>query len=234
MSRSHSFYMLYRSQPRAAITFSPTSHHCCDNLTSQISRMRFFSFLAGAAIFALQTSAAPLEARQDELKPFEVTSMASSSPPGRPGSTPCTRPVHDYGLPCTLTIVPGRYIRANVTDPNSYFLTQGSRNLTIPAGSQGIACEARWYRGESAYGRTWPCNDIADGHWALQVLPGTPDSTSSVSVFKLRFIHAVEPGLSFANTRYEAEASFAAENLVGRCTPSGWCNYALSSAGECP
>lgn len=176
--------------------------------------MRFFSVLTGAALFALQTSAAPLEARQDELKPFEVTSMASSSPPGRPGETPW------------------RYIRANITDPNSYFLTQGTRNLTIPAGSQGIDCEARWYRGESPQGRTWPCNSIADGHWALQVLPGTSGSSSSVSDFKLRFIHAVEPGSSYANTRYEAEASFSAEILSGRCSSSGWCNYFLSSAAK--
>lgn len=196
--------------------------------------MRFFSILTGAAIFALQTSAAPLEARQDELKSFEVTSMAKSSPPGRPGSTPCTQPAHYHGLLCTLTIILGSSIKANVTDPNSYFLTLGYRNLTIPAGSQGIECEARSYRGESPHGRTWPCNSIADGHWAMQVLPGTPDSTSSESVFKLRFIHAVEPGLGYANTRYEAEASFSAENLVGRCSSSGWCNYALSSAGERP
>ena len=196
--------------------------------------MRFFSVLTGAALFALQTSAAPLEARQDELKPFEVTSMASSSPPGRPGETPCTQAAHAYDLLRTLTMSLGRYIRANITDPNSYFLTQGTRNLTIPAGNQGIDCEARWYRGESPQGRTWPCNSIADGHWAMQVLPGTTDSTSSESVFKLRFIHAVEPGLGYANTRYEAEASFSAENLVGRCSSSGWCNYALSSAGERP
>ncbi|OSS50381.1 hypothetical protein B5807_04810 [Epicoccum nigrum] len=218
MSWLHSSCMLYRYVPRATIMPSPTIHYRCDNLTSQVSRMHFFSILTGAAIFALTASAIPLEARQDELKPFEVTGMASSSPPGRPGSTPW------------------RYIRASATDPNSYFLTEGTRNLTIPAGSQGINCEARWYRGESSHGRTWPCDYTENGHWALQVLPGTSDSdsdsASSVSVFKLRFIHAVEPGAPYANTRYEAEASFSAENIVGRCAPSGWCNYALSSAAK--
>ena len=238
MSWLHSSCMLYRSVPRATTMSSPTIHYRCDNLTSQVSRMHFFSVLTGAAIFALTASAIPLEARQDELKPFEVTGMASSYPPGRPGSTPCMQPAYAYDLLCTLTMVSGRYIRANVTDPNSYFLTEGTRNLTVPAGSQGINCEARWYRGESSHGRTWPCDYTENGHWALQVLPGTSDSdsdsASSVSVFKLRFIHAVEPGAPYANTRYEAEASFSAENIVGRCAPSGWCNYALSSAGEYP
>lgn len=177
--------------------------------------MHLLPSLTAVAIFALHASAVPLDARQTELKPFEVTRVVTSTPPGRPGSTPW------------------RYITADITDPNSYFLTQGPHNLTIPAGSQGIGCEARWYRGESPEGRTWPCNAAENGHWALQVLPGTSGSASSTSDFKLRFVHAVEPGTPYDNTRYEAEASFkTGDNLSGRCLSSGGCNYGLSSAAK--
>lgn len=52
--------------------------------------MQFFSSaIVGATIFGLLASAVPLEARQDELQPFQVTAVASQSPPGRPGSSPC-------------------------------------------------------------------------------------------------------------------------------------------------
>ena len=65
----------------------------------------------------------------------------------------------------------------------------------------------------------------------MQVLPGTYSSDASVSDFKLRFIHAVEPGTPFENTRYEAEAPFrSGDNMGGRCASSGWCGYALSAA----
>ncbi|KAJ8109663.1 hypothetical protein OPT61_g7296 [Boeremia exigua] len=165
--------------------------------------MRFFtSIISSAALLGSFASASPLEVRQDALQPFEVTGVSRYSPAGRPGSDPWS------------------YIRANVTDPNSYFYSEQNRNLTIPAGSQGVNCVARWYKGESPEGRTWPCDPAEYGHWALQVGSGG----------LLKFIHAVEPGSSWPNTRYEAEASFVpGENMIGRCLSSGSCTYALSA-----
>lgn len=128
----------------------------------------------------------------------------------------------------------GRYIQANVTDPNSYSITQGSYNKTVPAGLQGINCEARWYRGESPEGRTWPCNSVEQGHFALQVLPGT-GASAGVSDFKLVFIHQLEaPPLSVFK-RYQATSSFkAGDNLNTGCSASGWCSYRLEPAREYP
>ncbi|KAH6618754.1 cell death in tomato 1 [Boeremia exigua] len=169
--------------------------------------MRFLvTVFTSAALLGCSTSASPLEVRQDGLQPFEVTAVNSYSPSGRPGSDVW------------------RHMRANITDPNSYFYTSTNRNLTVPGDSQGINCEARWYRGESPLDRTWPCDPAPNGHWALQVV------SSGVYDFKLRFIHAVEPGLSWPNTRYEAEASFkSGENLIGRCLSSGSCSYSLGA-----
>ncbi|KAF3048192.1 hypothetical protein E8E12_011158 [Didymella heteroderae] len=175
--------------------------------------MHLASILTIAPIFFL-ASASPLEIRQDTLQPFNVTSSWSESPPGRPGSSPW------------------RLIRASAIDPNSYTLKRGSFNYTVPGGSQGLNCVARWYRGESPQGRTWPCDSIADGHWALQVLPGSSGDTTytAISDYKLKFIHAVEPGMSFENERYEAEVSLqTGVNLIGRCSSGGVCNYVLGA-----
>ena len=52
--------------------------------------MRFFSsVLAVTVALGFSASATPLQMRQDTLLPFEVTAVTSSSPPGRPGTTPC-------------------------------------------------------------------------------------------------------------------------------------------------
>lgn len=107
--------------------------------------------------------------------------------------------------------------------------------MTVPAGSQGINCEARWYKGENPLARTWPCEGVQDGHWAMQVLAGKTGPSNSVSDFKLRFIHGVEPGSIYGNTRIEAEAFFVSqENLNGRCSSGGVCSYSLKPDGELP
>ncbi|XPS72132.1 hypothetical protein M3J09_004302 [Ascochyta lentis] len=174
--------------------------------------MQFTTSLFAAALgLASTASAAPLEIRQDTLLPFEVTGIVTSRPPGRPGSTPWS------------------FIRANVTDHNSYSFSQGPHNGIVPAGLQGINCEARWYRRESPEGRTWPCGSVEQGHFAMQVLPGTGGS-AGVSSFKLKFIHGVEPGLPISSVFASVEAIGSFESPVdlnGRCLSSGWCNYSL-------
>jgi hypothetical protein len=125
----------------------------------------------------------------------------------------------------------GRYIRANFTDPNAYPFFVDTRDGTVPGGLQGIHCEAKWYRGESPEGRTWPCDRVLHGHFALQVLPGT-SASADVKDFKLKLIHGVEPGLSFSKVfdRVEAEVGPFTydDNLKGSCLKSGYCSYSAS------
>lgn len=126
----------------------------------------------------------------------------------------------------------GSRISAHVTDPNSYFLSYPPlSNLTVPGGSQGLNCEARWYRGESPQGRSWPCDPVETGHWTLQVLPATPGSQFvSVSNFKLKFTHVIEPRAPYKKESFEAEASLdSGRNMIGRCLSSGSCTYVLGA-----
>ncbi|KAF3048207.1 hypothetical protein E8E12_011244 [Didymella heteroderae] len=159
--------------------------------------------------FAFAISAAPLDARQDALKPFEVTAAVYNNYNGRPGSYPWTR------------------IRANVTDPNSYTFTEGSIVQTVPAGIQGVDCLAQWYIDEYTEGRTYPCDRAEQGHWAIQVYAGTQGEFWG-SDFKLKFIHVVEPGLMIQSFRgkIEGEAFFTAG-------VNGTMSYSCSSSGSC-
>ncbi|KAF3008614.1 hypothetical protein E8E13_008051 [Curvularia kusanoi] len=134
-------------------------------------------------------SATPLSARQEALKPFEVTAASYNAPNGRPGSYPWIT------------------VRANITDPNSYTFTSGSTVGTVPAGIQGLNCLAQWYPNEYSEGRSYPCDRAEKGHWVMQTLAGDGGSFSG-SDFKLRFIHVVEPGqlISSFRGRIEGEA----------------------------
>lgn len=102
---------------------------------------------------------------------------------------------------------------------------------TVPGGLQGVHCEAKWYRGESPEGRTWPCDRVPQGHFALQVLPGT-SASADVRDFKLKLIHGVEPGLAFSKVLDRVEAEVGpftyGDNLKGSCLKSGWCSYSAS------
>lgn len=142
------------------------------------------------------------------------------------------RPVIFHSLVrCELIHHLGRFVYANFTDPNPYPFFVGIHDGTVPGGLQGINCEAKWYRGESPEGRTWPCDPVPQGHFALQVLPGT-SASADVQNFKLKLIHGVEPGSSFSKVldRVEAEVGpfIYGDNVKGTCLKSGWCSYRAS------
>ncbi|KAJ8113652.1 hypothetical protein OPT61_g4263 [Boeremia exigua] len=176
------------------------------------------SSLIAAFLGATLSSAVPLEARQDALLPFEVTQIGSSNPPVRPGAHPW------------------RFITATFTDPNPYPFFVGEHDGSVPGGLQGINCEAKWYRDESPEGRTWPCDPVSQGHFAIQILPGA-NGPADVKDFKLKLIHGVEPGTSFSKVldRVEAEVGpftypdtlGGSDPMRGPCLKSGWCSYVV-------
>lgn len=170
------------------------------------------SILAVALTFGSSlSSATPLEARQDALKPFEITAMTYNSPNGRPGNYPWT------------------IIRAEVTDPNGYTFTEGSTTATVPAGIKGINCEAKWYSGEFIEGRTWPCDRAEKGHWAVRVYAGSdPSGQFYGSDFKLKFIHVVEPGPMISSFRAKIEG----EGLF-KGGPNGTTSFSCAASGGC-
>ncbi|KNG50173.1 cell death in tomato 1 [Stemphylium lycopersici] len=174
--------------------------------------MRFTATAITATLgFASSAVAAPLTARQDTLQDWQVSRVLATTPSGRPGSEPWA------------------YIWANVTDPNEITLTGPRGNYTVPAGSQGLNCVARWYTGgDSPVGRTWPCDSVSDGYWLMTVLEGTDNYISEN--FSLRFTHvAVGPYMDSAYRKsFEAEGHFeVGQNLRGLCGGSGACSWSL-------
>lgn len=59
-------------------------------------RFTFSSLTAALALTFATTSAAPLESRQDALKPFEVTAAVYNNYNGRPGSYPYRKECEPY------------------------------------------------------------------------------------------------------------------------------------------
>jgi hypothetical protein len=130
----------------------------------------------------------------------------------------------------------GNHIYANFTDPNSYPFFVGDHDGTIPGGLQGANCVVEWHRDESPEGRTYPCDIVTPSYFALQVLPGT-GASATVQDFKLKLIHAIEPGSTFSKVRGRVEAVAGpfvyGDNLNGAtkkgpCLKSGWCTYIVS------
>jgi hypothetical protein len=81
--------------------------------------------IAAVMAFASFAAATPLQARQDTLQDWQVTSVNSHTPSGRPGSYPWSS------------------LSANITDPNAINLGTSDSDGTsviVPAGSQGIVC----------------------------------------------------------------------------------------------
>ena len=130
----------------------------------------------------------------------------------------------------------GTRIRANVTDPNSYTFNWDGSIGTAPANSQGLNCYAEWYPGEYTEGRSFPCDPTEKGHWVMQPYAGEAGDFS-VSDFKLKFIHVVEPGLLVApfRARIEGEAAFRGGpngTTSSGCFSTGDCNAVLKPEGK--
>jgi hypothetical protein len=81
------------------------------------------------------------------------------------------------------------------------------------------------------FNSTWPCDTVPQGHFALQVLPGT-SASADVDDFKLKLIHGVEPGEEYSKVPHRVEAEVGpfteGDNLKIFCLKSGWCSYTAS------
>ncbi|KAF2190367.1 hypothetical protein K469DRAFT_623417 [Zopfia rhizophila CBS 207.26] len=170
------------------------------------------SILAAASL----TAANPTEKRAD-LQNWQLESLSTHSPSGRPGNYPW------------LTVT------ATVNDPNELTLgTSGSDNSTVklPVGGKALNCQAKWISPDSAYGHRWPCDNTGatDGYWFMDVVEVSGGSPTNN--FDLKFTRVAQQlyrGELFEK-KYEGQAHFglgADGNLAGSCGGSGVCNWGL-------
>jgi len=165
-------------------------------------------------LLASSTIAAPLESRQSTLNPWQLDSLSTFSPSGRPGNYPW------------LTIT------ASLTDPNTVNLgtsPNDNSTVTVPSGAQALNCEAKWIYGEKPFGRSWPCDNsgLAQGWWTLEI-EETDDF--SVAKFDAKFTRVAEVSYQGSSYRkdYEGSAHFeVGDNLGGQCGGSGVCSWQL-------
>ncbi|KAF2005265.1 cell death in tomato 1 [Amniculicola lignicola CBS 123094] len=172
-----------------------------------------FSNIIVVFLLAASTiTAAP--AKRAILQPWQVTSLTSFSPSGRPESYPW------------LTIT------TEITDPNSITLGTGTDNSTVtsPGPNAATNCQAKWYTGTSPLNHIWPCNPTEDGHWYMEVkaVKGQFSNTN----FNLKFTRKVEVlfrGEAFRKT-FSGKGHFdVPTNLGGTCGGSGVCSWGLKN-----
>lgn len=171
-------------------------------------------------LIASAALAAPtLNTRQTPpLAPWQLASLYGFSPSGRPGESPWI------------------YITATLTDPNELVLgTSDADNsaVTLPAGNQALNCRATWIRGETPFGRSWPCEDNdgeAYGWWTMRVVDaGDGASISSYTLVFTRVAEKLYLGSSYRRT-FEATQHFEVGNqLSGSCGASGVCGWGLKA-----
>jgi hypothetical protein len=113
---------LYKEEETDTLHLSTTTryiHRRSDKIKMQFTT----SALAAVLAFTASVAATPLSARADALKDWQVTSVGTGTPSGRPGSYPWST------------------LHANITDPNLIDLGPAKDDgtpVTVPAGSQGL------------------------------------------------------------------------------------------------
>ncbi|KAH8708641.1 hypothetical protein GQ44DRAFT_690748 [Phaeosphaeriaceae sp. PMI808] len=178
--------------------------------------MQLTTCILVVALGFTSVAATPVQARQNSLQDFKVTSVGVFTPSGRPESYPWS----------TIT--------ASVTDPNEINLGPAQSDgspVIAPAGSQGLNCQAKYLSGESPLGRSWPCDPTEKGYWTMQVLNG-PNGQYSSTNFNLKFKHVAD--VLYQGGRYtasyQAEGHFeVGDNMQGTCGGSGVCSWGLKA-----
>jgi hypothetical protein len=114
--------------------------------------------------------------------------------------------------------------------PEAKDLYVSTRFFNSHADTPSQNCVAKYFKGETPLGRTWPCDATTSGYWTMQVLAGSDGKYSSEN-FNLTFTHVASVlyhGSPYTAS-YQAEGHFqVGDNLKGTCGGSGVCNWGLA------
>ncbi|PSN75261.1 hypothetical protein BS50DRAFT_567961 [Corynespora cassiicola Philippines] len=160
-------------------------------------------------ILASAFAAPAANSRQAGLEPWQVTSLSTHSPSGRPGNNPHS----------TLNVT--------IHDPNTIAVTQTPTGTAVFPPSTAN-CSAQWLTAEDVpWGVEQPCSEIDHGYWTFKMTGGESGTTDFGLEFKL------VDNVTVLNQAYTKVFSGGAlfkvgDNLSGQCGGSGVCNWGLS------
>ncbi|KAK3380973.1 hypothetical protein B0H63DRAFT_523711 [Podospora didyma] len=146
----------------------------------------------------------PLLIHEAVLKPWEVSSLTTVAPSGRPGSLMTS------------------YLNLTITDPNNHI----SKAVLIPPpeGSSPTTanCSAAWpVFGTPPYDQVLNCTETPVGSWTFAMLKS--ETPNDLWDFILRFTFARKGGATFVGSAH----FYAQVNLQGTCSASGFCAFRL-------
>ncbi|KAK6952105.1 hypothetical protein Daesc_006636 [Daldinia eschscholtzii] len=169
-----------------------------------------FKFFALTGLFALGNSLPQYQPSGGDLKPWEVTSLSTFSPSGRPGNSPLA------------------HLWATITNPNSIPAGPGA---SFEPSTANCIVEWTWYVDEP-YGRTVDCTTggnqtvLSDStsKWTIEILEADSDHPSPTEDFDVKFTLTTNLTTNgedyykvFAGTQHFA----IGENMRGTCGGSG-------------
>ncbi|CAG8981878.1 hypothetical protein HYALB_00014009 [Hymenoscyphus albidus] len=170
------------------------------------------------ALFAVTIAASPainIKTPRDDLQPWQITTLYTHSPSGRPGN--------DLHLTLNATIV----------DLNTLPVAQTPTGTAVFPSSTAN-CSAQWLsRDDIPLGVEIPCTPIRFGHWTMKLLPGDGETgTGATTNFGLEFKlvdNVTVLGMVYTRT-FTGEGKFkVGDNLSGNCGGSGVCNWGLTT-----
>ncbi|KAF2713504.1 hypothetical protein K504DRAFT_487897 [Pleomassaria siparia CBS 279.74] len=170
--------------------------------------------LAKSIVAVLVATAAVSAAPAATLQSWQITSLSTHSPSGRPGNDPHS----------TLNVT--------ISDPNTIPIKNAPGNAVFPPST--ASCSAQWLtEADVPYNVVLPCTSTEYGTWTMEVLPGDgADGYGATKDFGLQFKLVDKASISNKNyTRtFTGKGTFkVGTNLSGQCGGSGTCNWGLTT-----
>ncbi|KAF2787451.1 hypothetical protein K505DRAFT_421767 [Melanomma pulvis-pyrius CBS 109.77] len=167
------------------------------------------------AIIAILAASAVSAAPAAVLQPWEITTLYTHSPSGRPGNDPHST------------------LNATINDPNTLPITQTPTGTAVFPPSTAN-CSAQWLtEADVPWNVAQPCTAIDYGTWTMTMVPGSGDAGTGATtdfglVFKL--VDSVRVLNQQYTRTFKGKGQFkVGTNLSGQCGGSGVCNWGLTT-----
>jgi len=146
----------------------------------------------------------------DTPVPWEISSLATFSPSGRPGSSP-------YSI-----------LNITITDPNTTAAGPAHRGTAVFPPTTAV-CNATFVGEAPPWGRALNCSETSYGHWSFEMLEPA-ENPSATTNFDVRFTHVSNVtviGQVFTKVYVAREHFEVGKNMGGICGASGVCSFGL-------
>ena len=180
--------------------------------------------MAIAPIVSILTTGVVGYSQQAELQPWQVTSLSTFSPSGRPGSSP-------YSI-----------INLTITDPNTINAGPAHRGTAIfpPTTANCSTYWDTWSETETPYNKTNACSEVQYGYWTFEMreTSGTSSTyikpTENVDIVFTHVDNVTVIGSVYTKTFVGTAHFELGDNMSGVCGASGVCSWGLKSNTTVP